>query len=103
MLWKSISVLFLTMWLLTNQDQDRRFDPRDLRLKLQKKHHGLQRGRGASFGMQDLREKLSGTVNPPKFKREAARPAVKKFVGETKSETRTASNKATKKKSQQVL
>ncbi|KAG2261157.1 hypothetical protein Bca52824_068236 [Brassica carinata] len=44
---------------------DRKVDPRDLRLKLQKKHHGLQsRLGGASLGERDLREKLSGTKNP---------------------------------------
>lgn len=58
------------------------------------------------MGVRDLREKLSGTTNsqprssiPPKSTREAAR----KVAGENKSETRTALNKATKKKSQQAI
>ncbi|ESQ32433.1 hypothetical protein EUTSA_v10004989mg [Eutrema salsugineum] len=88
---------------------NRRVDPKDLRLKLQKKHHGLQSRLGAKLSVPDLRDKLSGTMNsqprisnPPKSRTEAARPGIKKVSGETKSETRTASNKATKKKSQQV-
>ncbi|XP_018478758.1 uncharacterized protein LOC108849666 [Raphanus sativus] len=90
---------------------NRKVDPRDLRLKLQKKHHGLQsRLGGASLGERDLREKLSGAKNPPlrnsnlqKSTREAARsPAVKNGSGETKSETRAALNGATKKKPQQA-
>ncbi|WZZ01484.1 hypothetical protein YC2023_073812 [Brassica napus] len=80
----------------------RKVDPRDLRLKLQKKHHGLQsRLGGARLGERDLREKLSGTKNPQprstdlqKSTREATRPAVKNGSGETKSETRAALNKA---------
>uniref|UniRef100_A0A1J3H7Y4 Usher syndrome type-1G protein-like protein n=1 Tax=Noccaea caerulescens TaxID=107243 RepID=A0A1J3H7Y4_NOCCA len=87
----------------------RRVDPKDLRLKLQKKHHGLQSRLGASLGVGDLREKLSGTVNSQpknsnlaKSIREAARPAVKKVSGETKSETRATLNKAIKKKTQQA-
>ncbi|KAF8105631.1 hypothetical protein N665_0157s0199 [Sinapis alba] len=86
---------------------NRKVDPRDLRLKLQKKHHGLQsRLGGASL---DLREKLSGTKNAqprntrlPNSRRVATRTAVKNGSGETKSETRTASNKVTKKKPQQA-
>ncbi|KAF2574815.1 hypothetical protein F2Q70_00000292 [Brassica cretica] len=83
---------------------NRRVDPKDLRLKLQKKHHGLQtRLGGASL---DLRQKLSGIKNPqprstsnlPNAIREATRPAVLNVSGETKA----ASNKATKKKPQQV-
>lgn len=60
--------------------------------------------------MRDLREKLSWTgspqlrvSHPPKFKREAAKPALKIAAGETKSETRTALNRATKKKSQKAI
>ncbi|CAE6229043.1 unnamed protein product [Arabidopsis arenosa] len=82
----------------------RRFDPKDLRLKLQKKHHGLQiGGRVFSLSVGDLRNKLSGTVNPQtkNSKREAVRPALKKVAGVTKSETRTAPNRAIKKKPQQ--
>ncbi|CAH8299127.1 unnamed protein product [Eruca vesicaria subsp. sativa] len=86
---------------------NRKVDPRDLRLKLQKKHHGLQsRLGGASL---DLREKLSGTKNAlprntnlQKSTRVATRPAVKNLSGETRSETRAASNKATKKKPPQA-
>ncbi|XP_009151667.3 uncharacterized protein LOC103874979 isoform X2 [Brassica rapa] len=89
---------------------NRKVDPRDLRLKLQKKHHGLQsRLGGARLGERDLREKLSGTKNPPprntnlqKSTREATRPAVKNGSGETKSETRAALNKAVKKKPQEA-
>ncbi|KAJ0253917.1 hypothetical protein HA466_0115130 [Hirschfeldia incana] len=89
---------------------NRKVDPRDLRLKLQKKHHGLQsRLGGARLGERDLREKLSGTKNAPlrnssvqKATREATRPAVKSGSGETKSETRAALNGATKKKPQQA-
>lgn len=93
------------MWLLTNQDQDGRFDREDLRLKLQKKRNGSQSGgRGGTLGVRDLREKLSGTVNPPRFKREStAKTVLMKLLGETKSETRTASNRATKKKTQQAI
>ncbi|CAA7058890.1 unnamed protein product [Microthlaspi erraticum] len=87
----------------------RRVDPKDLRLKLQKKHHGLQGRLGASLGVGDLREKLSGTVNPqPKNSilsrslRDAARSALKSVSGETKSVTRATSNKAAKKKTQQA-
>lgn len=106
---QSISLFWLlTLCYLT--DQDRKVDPRDLRLKLQKKHHGLQsRLGGVSLGGRDLREKLSGTKNPQprntnlqKSTREATRPAVKNGSGETKSETRAALNKAVKKKPQQA-
>ncbi|CAN6911453.1 unnamed protein product [Brassica oleracea] len=72
---------------------NRKVDPRDLRLKLQKKHHGLQsRLGGARLGERDLREKLSGTKNPQPRNtnlktstRLATRPAVKNGSGETKS------------------
>ncbi|KAH0856119.1 hypothetical protein HID58_084380 [Brassica napus] len=83
---------------------NRRVDPKDLRLKLQKKHHGLQtRLGGASL---DLRQKLSGIKNPqprstgnlPNAIREDTRPAVMNVSGETKA----ASNKAIKKKPQQA-
>ncbi|XP_010449510.1 PREDICTED: ankyrin repeat and SAM domain-containing protein 6-like [Camelina sativa] len=84
----------------------RRVDPRDLRLKLQKRQHGSQSGREAGSGVRDLREKLSGTMNqpknidPPKSKVEAARPSMKSVATET--ETRKTSNQATRKKSQQA-
>ncbi|EOA12428.1 hypothetical protein CARUB_v10028202mg [Capsella rubella] len=92
---------------------NRRIDPRDLRLKLQKKHHGLQSdglGRVFSLSVGDLRNRLSGTVNTqsrksnlPKTRREAAaRPVVRKVAGVTKSETRTVPNRAMKKKSDQI-
>uniref|UniRef100_A0A0D3E0V2 Rad60/SUMO-like domain-containing protein n=1 Tax=Brassica oleracea var. oleracea TaxID=109376 RepID=A0A0D3E0V2_BRAOL len=78
-------------------------DPKDLRLKLQKKHHGLQTRLGGAI--LDLRQKLSGIKNPqprstgnlPNAIREATRPAVMNVSGETKA----ASNKAIKKKPQQ--
>ncbi|XP_010482124.1 PREDICTED: protein bicaudal C homolog 1-B-like [Camelina sativa] len=83
------------------QLSNRRIDPKDLRLKLRKKHHGLQSGgRAFSLSVGDLRNKLSGTVNP-QSRRQAARPVISKVSGATKSETRTAPNGATKKKSQQ--
>ncbi|XP_013607491.1 PREDICTED: uncharacterized protein LOC106314103 [Brassica oleracea var. oleracea] len=61
---------------------NRRVDPKDLRLKLQKKHHGLQTRLGGAI--LDLRQKLSGIKNPqprstgnlPNAIREATRPAV---------------------------
>lgn len=92
--------------ILTNQD--RKVDPRDLRLKLQKKHHGLQsRLGGASLGERDLREKLSGTKNAPprntNLQKSTRVAAVKNGSGETKSETRAALNKAPKKKPQQAI
>nr|VDD38895.1 unnamed protein product [Brassica oleracea] len=70
---------------------NRKVDPRDLRLKLQKKHHGLQsRLGGARLGERDLREKLSGTKNPQPRNtnlktstRLATRPAVKNGSEET--------------------
>ncbi|CAN8260183.1 unnamed protein product [Cochlearia groenlandica] len=87
----------------------RRVDPRDLRLKLQKRNDGSQGGREAGSGIRDLREKLSGTMNvqpknsdPPKSKVEAARPTMKSVATETATETRKTSNQATRKKSQQA-
>ncbi|KAH0870014.1 hypothetical protein HID58_077036 [Brassica napus] len=73
---------------------NRKVDPRDLRLKLQKKHHGLQsRLGGASLGERDLREKLSGTKNPQPRNanlktstRVATRPAVKNGSDQSSSE-----------------
>lgn len=104
---KSIFVwlLILSAGCLT---EDPRVDRRDLRLKLQKKHHGSQSGREAGSGVRDLREKLSGTIyrqpknsDPPKSKVEAARPSMKSVATET--ETRKTSNQATRKKSQQAI
>ncbi|CAH8259677.1 unnamed protein product [Arabidopsis lyrata] len=89
------------------QLSNRRVDPRDLRLKLQKRHHVSQSGREAGSGVRDLREKLSGTMNlqpknsdAPKPKVEAARPSMKSVATET--ETRKTSTQATRKKSQQA-
>jgi hypothetical protein len=82
----------------------RRVDPKDLRLKLQKKRHGSQiGGRVFSVSVADLRDKLSRTVNPQtkNSKREAVRPAIKKVSVGTKPETRAAPNRATKKDPQQ--
>ncbi|CAN8269957.1 unnamed protein product [Cochlearia groenlandica] len=71
----------------------RRVDPRDLRLKLQKRVPGS--------GVMDLREKLSGTMNvqQPKSKIVAARTNLKSIVA-TETETRKTSNQ--RKKSQHV-
>ncbi|EOA31477.1 hypothetical protein CARUB_v10014663mg [Capsella rubella] len=89
------------------QLSNRRVDPRDLRLKLQKRQRGSQSGREAGSGVRDLREMLSGTMNlqpkntdPPKSKAEAARPSMKSVATET--ETRKTPNQATRKKSQQA-
>ncbi|KAF8050936.1 hypothetical protein N665_1852s0006 [Sinapis alba] len=90
------------------QLSNRRVDPRDLRLKLQKRDHGSQSVREAGSGVRDLREKLSsGTMNvqpknsdPLKSKVEAAaRPSMKSVATETTSEV---TRKATRKKSQQA-
>ncbi|XP_010547096.1 PREDICTED: ankyrin repeat and SAM domain-containing protein 6-like [Tarenaya hassleriana] len=83
----------------------RRVDPRDLRLKLQKKQ-GSQSGQGAGSTVRDLREKLTGTMNPqprnrapPKSKVEAARPVMKSVAVEaTETETKRTSNQATRRR-----
>ncbi|KAF8094265.1 hypothetical protein N665_0367s0048 [Sinapis alba] len=84
------------------QLSNRRVDSGDLRMKLQKRHHGSQSG----SGVRDLREKLSGTMSmqqhPPKSKVETARPSMKSVVTETATETRKTSSQATRKKSQQA-
>ncbi|CAH2054690.1 unnamed protein product [Thlaspi arvense] len=92
------------------QLSNRRVDPKDLRLKLQKRHHGSQSGREPGSGVRDLREKLSGTMNPqpknsdpPKSKVEAARPSMKSVATDTATATRKTSNQTTKKKSQQAI
>ena len=79
---------------------DRRVDSGDLRMKLQKRHHGSQSG----SGVRDLREKLSGTMNvQPISKVETARPSLKSLVTGTATETtRKTSSQATRKKSQQA-
>ncbi|KAL0675817.1 hypothetical protein Bca4012_003798 [Brassica carinata] len=82
------------------QLSNRRVDSGDLRMKLQKRHHGTQSG----SGVRDLREKLSGTMNvQPKSKVETARPSLKSVVTGTATETtRKTSSQATRKKSQQA-
>ncbi|KAF3510360.1 hypothetical protein F2Q69_00003093 [Brassica cretica] len=74
---------------------NRRVDSGDLRMKLQKRHHGTQSG----SGVRDLREKLSGTMNvQPKSKVETARPSLKSVVTGTATETtRRTSSQATRK------
>ncbi|CAI0561106.1 unnamed protein product [Linum tenue] len=90
---------------LFNNDEphtsNRRVDARDLRVKLQKKSQAPQTGRQ---GIRDLREKLSGTMNPqpmnsdpPKSKQ--ARRSVAADAHEP--EIKKVSSVATKKKSQQ--
>ncbi|KAH0891024.1 hypothetical protein HID58_053453 [Brassica napus] len=77
------------------QLSNRRVDSGDLRMKLQKRHHGTQSG----SGVRDLREKLSGTMNvQPKSKVETARPSLKSVVTGTATETtRRTSSQATRK------
>ncbi|KAJ4898379.1 Sterile alpha motif (SAM) domain-containing protein [Raphanus sativus] len=88
------------------QLSNRRVDSRDLRVKLQKRHHVSQGGREGGSGVRDLRETLSGTMNtqhPPKSKVETARPSLKSVVTETATETtRKTPSQATRKKSQQM-
>ncbi|GLT28172.1 hypothetical protein SLA2020_031230 [Shorea laevis] len=83
-------------------------DPRDLRLKLQRKSlkQVSQSGKG---DVRDLREKLSGTMNsqpvnadPPKPKPEPAKPARKSIVVEaSEPEPKRTATSAVKKKDQQ--
>ncbi|RID71249.1 hypothetical protein BRARA_C03198 [Brassica rapa] len=82
------------------QLSNRRVDSGDLRMKLQKRHHGSRSG----SGVRDLREKLSGTMNvQTKSKVETARPSLKSVVTGTATETtRKTSSQATRKKSQQA-
>ncbi|CAL1361641.1 unnamed protein product [Linum trigynum] len=83
-----------------------RIDARDLRLKLQKKSQAPQTGRG---GIRDLREKLSGIMNPqlvnsdpPKPKQAATKPARRSAAAEVPElEIKKVASVATKKKSQQ--
>ncbi|CAF2126636.1 unnamed protein product [Brassica napus] len=77
------------------QLSNRRVGSGDLRMKLQKRHHGSQ----SSSGVRDLREKLSGTMNvQPKSKVETARPSLKSVVTGTATETtRKTSSQATRK------
>ncbi|CAI0426577.1 unnamed protein product [Linum tenue] len=84
----------------------KRIDARDLRLKLQKKSQAPQTGRG---GIRDLREKLSGIMNPqlvnsdpPKPKQAATKPARRGVAAEVPElEIKKVASVATKKKSQQ--
>ncbi|KFK38170.1 hypothetical protein AALP_AA3G078100 [Arabis alpina] len=94
---------------LFNSDKPQLSNPRDLRLKLQKRRHGSQSGREAGSGVKDLREQLSGTMNkqprnsdPLKSKVESARPTMKSVATETATESRKTSNQASRKKSQQA-
>nr|DAD37054.1 TPA_asm: hypothetical protein HUJ06_007695 [Nelumbo nucifera] len=93
--------------------EDRKVDGRDLRLKLQKKgsQQVYQSGKGTVTGVQDLREKLSGTMHsqpantdPPKSKSvaEVAKPARKSVAVEAPPlETKKISSSAASKKKTQ--
>ncbi|RXH98053.1 hypothetical protein DVH24_010378 [Malus domestica] len=77
------------------QVSNRKVDARDLRLKLQRKSFKKSGNRSLS-GVRDLREKLSGTMNPqpmntdpPKPKVETAKPARRSIaVGTPATETK---------------
>lgn len=93
--------------------KDPRVGARDLRLKLQRKgpQQAHQSGKGSNVGVQDLREKLSGTMHPqpansnlPKAKavpdvakstRKSA-PSVEPSVPDTKRVVNSASRKKQK-------
>ncbi|OMO95847.1 glycosyl transferase [Corchorus olitorius] len=90
---------------------NRKVDPRDLRLKLQRKslQQVSQSGRGAVSGVRDLREKLSGTMNtqplnadPPKSKVEVAKPARKSVVETPEPEPKRPATAARKKAQQKA-
>lgn len=91
------------------EDRDRKFDSRDLRLKLQRKslQQATVSGRGAFSGARDLREKLSGTmhqqpmnIDPPKPKLEAAKLPRKSVASELLApETKKVLNPTPRKKS----
>ncbi|KAE8659315.1 Sterile alpha motif domain-containing protein isoform 2 [Hibiscus syriacus] len=91
--------------------RDSKVDVRDLRLKLQRKslQQVSQSGRGALSGVRDLRDKLSGTMNPrpvnadpPKLTSDAAKPAKRTVAVETSElEPKKAATTTTKKKAQQ--
>ncbi|KAL4312952.1 hypothetical protein GQ457_01G037580 [Hibiscus cannabinus] len=93
------------------QVSNRKVDARDLRLKLQKKslQQVSQSGRGALSGVRDLRDKLSGTMNPqpvnadpPKLKSNAAKPARRSVAVETSEpEPKKAATMTERKKAQQ--
>ncbi|KAK8640153.1 hypothetical protein V6N13_007912 [Hibiscus sabdariffa] len=86
-------------------------DARDLRLKLQRKslQQVSQSGRGALSGVRDLREKLSGTMNPwpvnadpPKLKSDLTKPTRRSVTVETSEpEPKKAATTEAKKKAQQ--
>ncbi|XP_057964197.1 uncharacterized protein LOC131155226 [Malania oleifera] len=96
------------------QVSDRKLGARDLRVKLQKKglQQALQSGKGSLPGVQDLREKLSGTMHsqpvnndPPKPKSvvESVKSARKSVTIEASlPETKKAANPARKKTQQKT-
>ncbi|XP_017184139.3 uncharacterized protein [Malus domestica] len=83
-------------------------DARDLRLKLQRKVF-KNSGTQSISGVRDLRERLSGTMNPqpmntdpPKPKVEAAKPARRSIaVGTPAAESKKVANPASRKKASQ--
>ncbi|GKU86032.1 hypothetical protein SLEP1_g618 [Rubroshorea leprosula] len=86
----------------------RNVDPRDLRLKLQRKSF-KQVSQSGKRGVRDLREMLSGTMNsqpvnvdPPKPKLEAAKPARKSVVVEaSEQEPKRTATAAVRKSAQE--
>ncbi|XP_068324413.1 uncharacterized protein [Pyrus communis] len=90
------------------QVSSRKVDARDLRLKLQRKVFKNSGTRSFS-GVRDLREKLSGTMNPqpmntdpPKPKVEAAKPARRSIAfGTSAAESTKVANPAPRKKASQ--
>ncbi|XP_039030683.1 ankyrin repeat and SAM domain-containing protein 6-like [Hibiscus syriacus] len=90
---------------------NRKIDARDLRLKLQRKsvRNVSQSGRGTPSGIHDLREKLSGTMNPqpmnadpPTQKVKVAQQARKSVAVETtEPEPNRAANTKARKKAKQ--
>ncbi|GMJ00681.1 INVOLVED IN rRNA PROCESSING 1 [Hibiscus trionum] len=93
------------------QVSNRKVDARDLRLKLQRKslQQVSQSGKGALSGVRDLRDKLSGTMNPqpvnadpPKLKSDVTKPTRRTVAVETSEpEPKKAATTAAKKKAQQ--
>ncbi|KAM1539036.1 hypothetical protein ACFX15_003602 [Malus domestica] len=90
------------------QVSSRKVDARDLRLKLQRKVF-KNSGTQSISGVRDLRERLSGTMNPqpmntdpPKPKLEAAKPARRSIaVGTPAAESKKVANPASRKKASQ--
>ncbi|GKU86035.1 hypothetical protein SLEP1_g618 [Rubroshorea leprosula] len=88
----------------------RNVDPRDLRLKLQRKSF-KQVSQSGKRGVRDLREMLSGTMNsqpvnvdPPKPKLEAAKPARKSVVVEaSEQEPKRTATAAVRKSAQEKV